>query len=44
MTPDERKRHGINKSTLWYMKKNLNEGKRIKFYGKTLSKINKDLS
>ena len=27
MTPNERKRLGINKSTLWYIKKNLSEGK-----------------
>ena len=27
MTPDERKKLGINKSTLWYIKKNLSEGK-----------------
>ncbi|MDE2588664.1 MAG: CRISPR-associated endonuclease Cas1, partial [Patescibacteria group bacterium] len=32
MTPDERKRLGINKSTLWYMKKNIQEGKRVKFW------------
>lgn len=42
MTPDERKRLGINKSTLWYMKKNLREGKRVKFYDKNLLKLHKD--
>lgn len=42
MTPNERKRLGINKSTLWYMKKNIQEGKRVKFYDKSLLKFNKD--
>lgn len=32
MTPSERKRLGINKSTLWYQKKKLAEGKKIKVY------------
>jgi len=36
MTPDERKRLGINKSTLWYMKKNIQNGKRIKIYKNVL--------
>jgi CRISP-associated protein Cas1 len=40
MTPDERKRLGINKSTLWHMKKNIRDGKKIKFYDRTLSKMN----
>ena len=40
MTPEERKKLGINKSTLWYMKKNLKSGKSIKIYDKTWSKIN----
>jgi len=39
MTPDERKRLGINKSTLWYIKKNLSEGKTPKIYEKILLKI-----
>ncbi|MDE2589358.1 MAG: CRISPR-associated endonuclease Cas1, partial [Patescibacteria group bacterium] len=39
MTPDQRKRLGINKSTLWYMKKNIAEGKNIKVYDKILSKL-----
>lgn len=42
MTSDERKRLGINKSTLWYMKKNLDSGKNIKVYDKILSKFYKD--
>ncbi|MDH3765232.1 MAG: CRISPR-associated endonuclease Cas1 [Nitrosopumilus sp.] len=39
MTNDERKRLGINKSTLWYIKKNLSEGKTPKIYEKILLKI-----
>jgi len=39
MTPEERKRSGINKSTLWYMKKNLSERNMSKMYEKTLLKI-----
>lgn len=42
MTLEERKRRGISKTAYWYMKKNLKDGKRIKFYGKTLKKIVKD--
>ena len=39
MSLDERKRLGINKSTLWYQKKKLTEGKKINIYTKVLSKI-----
>ncbi len=39
MTPDERKNLGINKSTLWHIKKNLSEGKTLKIYQKILLKI-----
>ena len=39
MTPEERKRLRINKSTLWYIKKNLGEGKTPKIYEKVLLKI-----
>ena len=39
MTSDERKELGINKSTLWYIKKNLSEGKTPKIYEKILLKI-----
>ena len=39
MTHDERKKLGINKSTLWYIKKNLSEGKSSKIYEKILLKI-----
>ena len=42
MTPEERKILGINKSTLWYIKKNLKNGKSIKFYDKILFKLDKD--
>lgn len=42
MTPEERKRLGINKSTLWYMKKNIENGKRINVYDKVFSKIAKN--
>ena len=39
MTQDERKRLGINKSTLWHIKKNLSEEKTTKIYEKILLKI-----
>ena len=39
LTPDDRKRLGINKSTLWYMQKHIKEGKRIKVYSKVIGKI-----
>ncbi|MCH9659096.1 CRISPR-associated endonuclease Cas1 [archaeon] len=39
ITPEERKKLGINKSTLWYIKKNLSEGKTPKIYQKILLKI-----
>ncbi|ADD08202.1 CRISPR-associated endonuclease Cas1 [Candidatus Aciduliprofundum boonei] len=39
MTPEERKARGINKSTLWYQKKKLAQGKSIKVYGKVKSKL-----
>jgi CRISPR-associated protein Cas1 len=32
ITPEERKRLGINKSTLWYRQKAIKEGKKIKIY------------
>ncbi|MGI0102698.1 MAG: CRISPR-associated endonuclease Cas1, partial [Nitrosotalea sp.] len=41
MTPDERKRLGIGKNTLWYMKKNISDGKNIKIYDKVLSKLDR---
>ena len=39
LTPEDRKRLGINKSTLWYMQKHIKEGKRIKVYGKVMGKL-----
>jgi len=36
MTSYERKRLGINKSTLWYIQKNLSEGKILRIYEKNL--------
>ena len=39
MTSDQRKKLGINKSTLWYMKKNITNEKSVKIYGKILSKL-----
>jgi len=39
MTTEERKRLGINKSTLWYIKRDLSEGKIPKIYEKILLKI-----
>ena len=39
LTPKDRKRLGINKSTLWYMQKRIKEGKKIKVYGKVMGKI-----
>ncbi|MEM0142840.1 MAG: hypothetical protein QXL94_02645 [Candidatus Parvarchaeum sp.] len=39
LMPQDCKRLGLNKSTLWYMQKHIKEGKRIKFYGKVMEKI-----
>ena len=39
MSVDERKRSGINKSTLWYIKKNLKERNTTKIYEKVLTKL-----
>ncbi len=39
MTPDERKRLGINKSTLWYKKKQLIEGMPLKIYRKVSERL-----
>ena len=40
MTPENRKKLGINKSTLFYMKKNIQQGKNIKISDKLFEKIN----
>ena len=39
LTPEDRKRLGINKSTLWYIQRHIKEGKRINIYEKVVSKI-----
>ena len=39
MTPEQRKELGINKSTLWYIQKNLREGKKVKLYEKVRAKM-----
>lgn len=39
MTSEQRKQLGLNKSTLWYIKKNLSEGKTPKIYRKILTNI-----
>ncbi|MBS3923559.1 MAG: CRISPR-associated endonuclease Cas1 [Nitrosarchaeum sp.] len=39
MTPEERKRLGINKSTLWYLKQNVMSKDKMKIYDKILNKL-----
>ncbi|HTY90324.1 MAG TPA: hypothetical protein VMC84_04035 [Methanocella sp.] len=39
MTPEQRKELGINKSTLWYIPKNLCDGKKVMLYDKAKAKI-----
>ena len=39
LSPEERRKLGINKSTLWYLKKNVSSGKSVKIYDKILSKL-----
>ena len=39
LSPEERKKLGINKSTLWYLKKNVSSKDKIKIYDKILDKI-----
>lgn len=39
MTPAERKKLGISKTTLWYMKENLKSGSKIRIYKKILDKL-----
>jgi len=39
MSPEERKKLGINKSTLWYLKKNVSSKDKIKIYDKVLDKL-----
>ena len=40
MTLEEQKQLRFNKSTLWYIKKNLSDGKSSKIYEKILLKVN----
>ncbi|MCV0411172.1 CRISPR-associated endonuclease Cas1 [Nitrosopumilus sp.] len=40
LTPDDRRKLGINKSTLWYIKKNISDGKTAKIYEKIIYKLN----
>ena len=44
MTPNKRKQLGINKSTLWYLKKGLESGKKPKIYKKVLEKLDTSLA
>ncbi len=39
LTLQDRKRSGINKSTLWYIQKHVREGKKVKIYGKIMNKL-----
>lgn len=39
MTPEQRRNLGINRNTLWYIKKNIREGKKIELYDKVIAKI-----
>jgi hypothetical protein len=39
ITPQDRKRLGINKSTLWYMQKHIKEGKKVKMYRKIINRF-----
>jgi len=39
MSSEERKKFGINKSTLWYIKRNVSSKDKIKIYDKVLDKI-----
>ncbi len=41
MTPEERCQLVINRNTLWYIKKNLKWGKKIKIYGKVKTKLSR---
>jgi CRISPR-associated protein Cas1 len=39
MSPEERKKLGINKSTLWYLKKNISSKDKIIIYDKILNRL-----
>ncbi|MBM2819867.1 MAG: hypothetical protein HW410_1549 [Nitrosarchaeum sp.] len=44
MSPEERKKLGINKSTLWHLKKNIQSKDKIKIYDKILDKMKDTMS
>ena len=44
MSPEERKKLGINKSTLWYLKRNVSSKDKIKIYDKILDKMKNTMS
>lgn len=39
MTIEERRRLGIRRNTLWYMRKNIEKGQKVKIYEKVMSKL-----
>jgi CRISPR-associated protein Cas1 len=39
MMPEQRKKLGIDRSTLWYIPKNLREGKKVKLCDKVRAKM-----
>ena len=43
MSPEERKKLSPARNTLFYMKKNLKDGKKIKVYNKVMSKFNQEV-
>ena len=39
ITPDERRKLGLRRNTLWYIQKNIRDGKKIKVYNKIKKKV-----
>ena len=39
ITPEEQRKLGLRRNTLWYMQQNLKNGKKIKVYNKVMSKL-----
>lgn len=39
MAPEQRRELVVNTSTLWYIQKNLREGKKVKLYDKVKAKM-----
>jgi CRISPR-associated protein Cas1 len=39
ITPEQQRKLGLRRNTLWYVQKNIREGKKIKIYNKVMSKI-----